>query len=34
LEPHPLFREFVTASYKSRRGRGIAELASVAEASV
>jgi CTP synthase len=25
LEPHPLFREFVTASYKSRLGRLAAE---------
>ena len=33
LEPHPLFREFVTASYRSRSSRGAEQTASVASAS-
>jgi CTP synthase len=32
LEPHPLFREFVTASYRSRSSRGAEQTASVANA--
>ena len=31
LEPHPLFREFIAASYKSRVGRGEEKISSAAE---